>query len=80
MKAAIGPYIAAWNSNPTVIARMAAPAERVSTSGKYAKPHTPTPTAPNRYTGRRPTRSESAANPGIATSCTTEATRTPLKT
>jgi hypothetical protein len=39
---------------------------------KNRNAHTPMPIAPNRYTARRPTRSDSAPHNGIAIRCTAE--------
>jgi hypothetical protein len=44
----------------------------VSSNAKNTKPHTAIPQAPNRYTTRRPTRSDSAPHRGIVTKCTAE--------
>ena len=44
---------------------------RVSIRAKNANAQTDTPTAPTRYTGRRPNRSDSAPHIGMVTKCTT---------
>ena len=46
--AACGPYIAPWNSRPTVTARVTSPNDLESISGKKANAHRPTPAAPIR--------------------------------
>ena len=78
--AACGPYIAEWTTSPTVIAAHKPAVVRVSTSQKNGNAKSASAAAPARYTGRRPTRSESAPKSGIATSCTAEPTSTACNT
>ncbi|OLT47870.1 hypothetical protein BJF85_14725 [Saccharomonospora sp. CUA-673] len=74
--AACGLYIAPCRTRPTVTARIALPPEPRSSSAKNANAHTPVPTAPNRYTARRPMTSDSHPHTGIVTRCTADPTRT----
>ncbi len=78
-KAAWGAYMALWKTSPTVTASTSDPKEPVSTIPKKTNAHTPTPTAPTRYTGLRPTRSDSAPNTGISANWTAEAIRTAFR-
>src|ERR671914_2019819 len=62
--AACGPYIMLRKSCPRMSATVISTILRVSTSQNRGKDHSPNSTAPVRYTGRRPTRSESADQAG----------------
>ena len=68
--AACGPYMAPCSTSPTTTASAASAKFFVSSSAMNTNAHTPTPTAPIRYTGRRPMRSDSAPHIGIAAMCT----------
>lgn len=57
-------------------ARIRLPKPPVSMREKKGNIHSPTPTAPIRYTGRRPIRSDSAPHAGITAKCTAEAIST----
>lgn len=70
--------MALWKTSPTVTASTSAGKDRVSSRAKKAHDHRPTPTAPTRYTGFRPIRSESAPNSGIRQNCTAEPISTAL--
>ncbi len=76
MKAAWGPYIAPCRSSPAVTASVMTVADPESTRAKNTKAHRAMPTEPIRVTGRRPSRSESAPQAGMATKCTAEPIRT----
>ncbi len=66
-------------TRPTVTASSRAPKPPVSMSAKKGNIHSPTPTAPIRYTGRRPSRSDRAPQAGITAKCTAEAMSTALR-
>ncbi|ARX88061.1 hypothetical protein SMD44_07548 [Streptomyces alboflavus] len=79
MNAACGPYMAPWNSSPTVTAAVITVNDSESTRPKNAKAHRAMPTDPMSVTGRRPIRSESAPQAGMVTKCTAEPIRTAFR-
>ncbi|MOA30440.1 hypothetical protein D3C78_1515310 [compost metagenome] len=64
IKAACGPYIAAWINRPTTTARQISTGWLLSSSIKNTNAQTIAAKAPPIYTGRRPKRSDSAPNIG----------------